>query len=598
MREIFASRLATTTILSGVLAAVLAFPAHAADVTKQRLENADAEPQNWITTFQNYSSHRYSRLSEINQNNVKNMKVAFTVPLTTALVGRPNVQLENAPLVDDGFMYFDDAGGVFYKIDVRPGNKFVPVWRTDASLSKDEQARTRGLAMWGNSVYLGMTDGRVVAVDRTSGDIKFDLQIARKPHPKGSNLNVEREGMTQAPLAVEGKILVANAKGDSGTNGWLEAIDAVTGKEIWRTYTVPGPGEPGHETWKDDHNAWKTGGASLWTTGSYDVAQRLVIEGAAQPVPMFDPEFRPGDNLYSNSALAFDIDTGKIKWFFQYTPNESWDYDAQGVHMLIDADFKGQAGKKMVLHFDRNGFAYQLDRTTGQFLNAVLYLDKANWTAGIDPKTGKPVEYDPSKAIQTYIPATRWARADTVAKTACPPLEGGLRWQPPAYNPVKHLAYSGGEDGCNTKQIVPVISRGPGGNIVDDAPGGRTGGKPGTSTNNGTLHGLLTILDVTTGNLKARMPLPHSNRSGMLSTAGGLVFTANIDGSITAHNDETLAELWRFETGTAIKAPPMSYAIGNKQFIAVMVGAPGAGGADWPELKDQLPAAMLYVFSL
>lgn len=470
MRASFSLGLATTTILSGVLATILAFPANAADVTKQRLENADNEPQNWLTTFQNYSSHRYSRLSEINQNNVKNLKVAFTVPLTTALLGRPNVQLENAPMVDDGFMYFDDAGGVFYKIDVRPGNRFVPVWRTDVSLSKDEQARTRGQAMWGNSVYLGMTDGRVVAVDRTSGDIKFDLQIARVPHPKGSNINVEKEGMTQAPLAVEGKILVANAKGDSGTIGWLEAIDAVTGKEIWRTYTVPRPGEPGNETWKDDHNAWKTGGASLWTTGSYDVAQRVIIEGTAQPVPMFDPEFRPGDNLYSNSAVAFDIDTGKIKWFFQYTPNESWDYDAQGVHMLIDADFKGQAGKKMVLHFDRNGFAYQLDRTNGQFLNAVQFNEKVTWTAGIDPKTGKPLEYDPGKALQTYIPATRWARADTVAKTACPPLEGGLRWQPPAYNPVKRLAYSGGEDGCNTRQIVPSVTLANGGSMKTAAP--------------------------------------------------------------------------------------------------------------------------------
>jgi len=277
----------------------------------------------------------------------------------------------------------------------------------------------------------------------------------------------------------------------------------------------------------------------------------------------------------------------------------SWDYDEQGVHMLVDAPFQGSP-RKMVVHFGRNGFYYQLDRTNGTFLTATQYVEKTTWTAGIDPKTGKPIEYDPKLALQTYIPATRWARADAGPKTSCPPLEGGVRWQPYAYNPSKRLAYLGGEDGCVTRQIVAVVAVGPEGNIVDDAqknPGGRTGGKPGSAVTAG-LRGLNVITDVTTGQIKTRAWMPHSNRSGMLATAGGLVFTAYIDGAVVALNDETLQELWRFETGIPIKAPVTSYAIGDKQFLAITVGAPGPGGAVWPELKDMIPGAMLYVFAL
>ena len=573
-------------------------PALAAPVTKERLERADAEPQNWLTAFQNYSAHCYSRLDQINRSNVANLKVAFTMPIASAFNGRTNVQLENYPLVDDGFLYYDDAAGTYYKVDARAGNSAKIVWKADASLNKDEQGRSRGMAFWDNNVYHCLTDARCVGINRDTGEFVFDKQVGRIPHPKGSNMNVQVEGFTQSPLAVDGKILIGNAKGDSGSNGWLAAIDARTGQEIWRTYTVPGPGEAGHETWKDDHNAWKTGGASLWTMGSYDVGQRLVIEGTAQPVPMFDPEFRPGDNLYSNSAVAFEIDTGKIKWFFQYTPNESWDYDEQGVHMLIDAPWTG-SNRQLVTHFGRNGYYYQLDRTNGNFLSATQYVDKITWTAGIDPKTGKPIEYNPSLALQTYIPATRWARGDVGAEQVCPALEGGVRWQPPAYNPTKRLAYNGGEDGCQTRAIVAVVSVGPQGNIVADAalnPGGRTGGKPGSATTQ-NLHGLLTAVDVTTGKQTAKVSIPYSNRSGMLATSGGLVFTANIDGSVTAHNDETLAEVWRFNTGIPIKAPPMAYSINGKQYIAVMAGAPGPG-TTWPELTWMQPGAALYVFSL
>ncbi len=589
-------RTASAALLgSTVLAAV---PAVAADVTQTRLENADAEPQNWLTGFQNYSSHRYSRLSQINRSNVGDLHVAFTVPLTTALLGRSYADLENPPLVDDGFMYLDDAGGVIYKVDVRSGTAGPTVWRADAAVAKDAASRSRGLALYGNAVYANLTDGRVVAVDRDSGEFIFDEQIARVEYPGASNQNLEKESFTAAPLATEGKILVGNSAGDAGTNGWLAAIDATTGEQLWRTYTVPAPGEPGSETWKDDHGAWKTGAASLWTTGSYDAEQRVTIWGAAQPGPMHDPEFRPGDNLYSNSAIAFDIDTGKIKWYFQYTPNESWDYDEQGVHQLIDASFNGSP-HKMVLHWGRNGFVYQLDRTNGAFLHASQFVDKVNWTAGIDPKTGKPVEYDPSLDVQEYVPAFRMTRGEPQGDPICPHRLGGVRWQPPAYNPDTFISYAGSRDGCASFANLPVTALASGG-IDPSGPGGFHGiDRP--NIKDFGMHGLIAAADVRTGEVVARQRTHYDNEAGILATAGGLIFTATVDGTVSAHDDKTLAELWSFNTGIGIKAPAVSYAIGNKQFIAIVAGGNlSLAGLkeDFPELSNVLPGAMLYVFSL
>ena len=581
---------AATSILGGALMLALSIPAAmAVDVTQTRLENADAEPHNWLTTFQNYSGHRFSRLAQVNRDNVHNLKVAFTVPMNDALRGRTTANFEQPAFVDGGFMYIDAGDGMIYKIDVRGGLKGTVLWKADGAVPKDQTSRTRGIAMWGNAVFHNLGDGRVIAVNRDTGEFIWDKQIARVPHPKAAGVNAEKtaENFTAAPLAVEGKILVGQSNGDVGTRGWLAAVNANTGAEMWRTYTVPGPGEFGFDTWADDHNAWKTGGAALWTTGSYDVAQRLTIWGAAQPVPMFDPEFRPGDNLYSNSALAFEIDTGKIKWFFQYTPNESWDYDEQGVHQLIDAPFGG-ANRKMVTHFGRNGFYYQLDRTNGAFISANQYTDQTTWTAGIDPKTGKPLEYNPNLKLQTYIPATRWARADAGPKTACPTASGGQRWQPPSYNPMTRVAYSGSEDGCVTMMIVPSITLADGG--IDEK--GRA--KAGTRSNSDS-HGLIVGHDVTTGKQVAKLRTPYANLAGVLATAGGLVFTGNQDGSVTAHDDRTLTELWRFETGIAFKAPPIAYAIGNRQFIAI---AAGAQQVNVPEMGQRGWGAMLYVFSL
>jgi alcohol dehydrogenase (cytochrome c) len=596
----YRKRIGILSSVAGIaVAAMLAGPAFAEDVTQSRLENADSEPENWLIGFQNYSSHRYSRLDEINRDNVGDLHVAFVLPVTTGLIGRNSMDLENHPLVDDGMMYYDDAGGIIFKVDVSSGIRGSVVWRADAAVSKDESSRSRGMAMWGNAVYHNLTDGRVVAVDRDSGEFIFDVQIARVEHPGHSGVNLEEESFTAAPLAAEGRILVGNSAGDSGTRGWLSAVDATTGEALWRTYSVPGPGEPGHETWADDHGAWKTGGASFWTTGSYDVAQRLTIWGGAQPVPMHDPQFRPGDNLYSNSAIAFNIDDGAIEWYFQYVPNESWDYDEQGVHLLVDAPYNGEP-RQQVIHWGRNGFVYQLDRTNGEFINAAQFVDEVNWTAGIDPKTGKPVEYDPSLVIQEYVPEFRMMRDEAQGPVICPHRLGGVRWQPPAYNPDTQISYVGSRDGCASFENIPVIARADGG-VDGGGPGGNAGiNRP--AIKDFGMHGLLAALDVTTGQIIARLPTHYDNESGVLATAGGLVFTGTVDGTISAHNSETLEQLWSFNTGYGIKSPLISYAVDGKQYIAILAGGnlTTAGlQADFPEIiTNKIPGGALFVFAL
>ncbi len=579
---------ARLAILGSALALVLAAPAYAADATQERLNNADAEPQNWLLPMQNYASHRYSRLDEINRDNVANLRVAFTVPLNDALRGRNLANFENSPLIDDGMLY-TDTGGFIMKIDVTAGNNGIVVWKADTGLAVEESNTTRGIAMYNNAVYRNLTDGRVVAVDRDSGEFLFDKPIARVVHPGAAGIEAELkvERFTSTPLVAEGKVLVGNSNGDGGTRGWIAAVDATTGEELWRFYTVPGPGEFGHDTWEDDHDAWKTGGAAIWTIGSYDVAQKLYIQGTAQPVPMFDPEFRPGDNLFSNSALALNIDDGSLKWYYQYTPNESWDYDEQGVHMLVDAPYNG-APRQLVVHFGRNGFYYQLDRTTGEFLSGTQYVSRITWTAGLDPKTGLPVEYDPNLALQTYIPATRFARADETPKQACPALPGGARWQTPAYDPVKMIAYSVGEDGCQTRAIVPSVTLADGG--IDEK--GRS--RPGSATDQ-EVRGRISAMDVTTGAMVAERSLPYPNRAGATVTAGGLIFSGEQDGAVTAYNSDTLDEVWRFHTGIAFKVPPVVYAVDGKEYIAIMAGAQLFNA---PELGDRGWGAMLYVFTL
>lgn len=582
-----------STVSTLALCSALGFvgTAIAQPVTQERLNNADAEPENWIINFQNYSSHRYSRLDQINRDNVSGLRVAFTVSLEDTNRGNATNDNQTTPLVDGGVMWVEAHSGMLYRIDVSSGELGRIEWKADAGIDPAESPRTRGIQLFDESVVQNLTDGRVLRVDRNTGEFVWDSQIARVNHPGHSGVNLNQEGFRSNPLVAEGVIQVGNSRGDAGTRGWVAGVDFETGQELWRFYTVPGPGEFGHETWADEAGvAWQTGGAAIWTGWSYDPEQSLFIGGTAQPVPMFDPEYRPGDNLFSNSALALGVHTGELAWYFQYTPNESWDYDEQGVHLLIDAPFNGEE-RNMVMHFGRNGFIYQLDRNNGDFINATQYVEEVTWTAGIDEKTGLPVEYDPNLDLQTYIPGTRWARADNGAKGVCPNVLGGTRWQPPSYNPETRIAYVGSMDGCTPDtMIIPAVALDGGG--IDER-GRWAAGQPNGFTV--PYIGLLAAVDVTTGEVVARVNQEVENLSGAFATAGGLVFAATRDGWIRAYNSDNLEELWRFNTGIGIKAPIMSYAVDGKQYVAVIAGAPTGNN---PDGRESAAGSVLYVFAL
>ena len=551
-------------------------------VNKERLLNAQNEPQNWLMQNGDYGSQRYSKLTQINRDNVKNLRMVWALALGGVQNWRPNgPEAELNPLIDNGFMYTSDGWAGIYKIDARQSNQGTFVWHNDLGVRHEgNRPQTRGIALWEDLVITTTPDGRVVALNRDSGEIVWDKRVA------GVNEFGTKERLATAPITAEGKVLVANGAGDAGTRGWLAALDARSGEELWRWYAVPKPGEPGSETWKDKNNAWKTGGGGMWQTGSYDPATRTTIWGTGNPVPQYDPQARPGDNLYTNSAVAIDIDTGKLVWHFQYVPNESWDYDENGIHMLYDISINGEM-RKVVGHFGRNGFYYSLDRNNGSFIKGSQYVNELNWTKGLDPKTGMPVEYDPELDVQKYLPATRAHRGDG-PKRACPTWHGGVSYQPTAFHPEKKIVYGVGTEGCFTQNGATTFFKSPEGGLD------RARWEKRTYTSD-LYYGSITAYDAVNHKVLAKVVTDIEVRSGALVTAGGLVFSALQDGWVVAYHDETLEELWRFNVGTPLKGPPVTYAIGPKQFIAVQTSGRHLHPVKFDNLQN---SSYLFVFAL
>jgi alcohol dehydrogenase (cytochrome c) len=552
--------------------AACASTARAAEVTYERLVNP--EPQNWLMNHHDFGSQRYSTLDIINKSNIKNLHLAFAV----ALGGTSgNENLTATPLVDDGFMYMTDAWGVVYKIDVRSGKAGDIVWKMDPGQEKID--RNRGVALWGNLVIsVTSRDARVIATDRETGKMVWERNLHDQPD---INLNA-------APLALKDSILVGASGGDGGARSWVAALDAKTGNPLWKTYATPAPGEPGSETWKDKNNAWQTGGGAFYVTGSYDPATNVTYWGAGNPSPKYDTSYRPGDNLFTNSALALDAATGKIKWFHQYTPNDSMDYDEIGTHILIDGKVNGE-DRKLVAHAARNGFFYSFDRLNGQFLKATPYVSRVTWTKGIDPKTGKPLDYDPGKDLQTYADPVAKILTGQKSSDVCPGVPGGNNFWSAAYSRKTGLLYIPELEGCTSitrDQTRHVRGRFDGGTFGYD----------------GRLSSGISVVDPATGELKERKPMPYANTAGALATAGGIVVTALIEGTVMALDDQTLEELWSFNVGTGINAPPMTYAVNGKQYIAIATGLTGNSMgrlATTPEKRNLgKSATMIFVFTL
>jgi len=561
------------TMISMLAGATIATSsAVAAEVTSERLINADREPQNWLMNHRTYDGQRFSPLSRINKDNIKNLRLAFAVPLGGQT---GNGEIEATPLAENGFLYITDSSGVLYKIDATSGSAGRIVWTMDPK--QNAPLANRGAALWGNLVISPANwPARIMATDKDTGKVVWETNLT------GSQPQV---GITAAPLVIDGRIMVGASLGDIGVRDWIAGLDTATGKELWRQYTVPAPGEPGSETWKGTNNAWQTGGGAVWVTGTYDPATNQTFWGTGNPVPMFDPKYRPGDNLYTNSALSLNPERGGINWYFQYTPGDMWDYDEVGTHILID-DVIAHEPRKLLTHSARNGFLYTMDRFNGQIVGAKPYLDDVNWTRGIDQKTGKPLDYDPSKDIQSYAGLSN-LNSNEPLKKVCPSIVGGNNFWPSSYSPRTRLLYVPALTGCGKVEIVPNKRTGP---VFSG----------GTFTPDQRFESNLTTIDPLTFEIKANKHVHFPIVSGALSTAGGLVFTALFDGTIAAYDDTTLEELWKINVGSGFTAPPMTYEVGGRQYVAIASGPSRVMRTTLrlTELNEMRQATVLYVFSL
>src|SRR5229473_947844 len=528
----------TGALFGSLLMATALTPARAADMTNERALNPQREPQNWILHHGNYQGHRFSLLKEINTDTVRNLKPVFTVALSGFQSGGRYAfgNLEATPIVEDGVMYVPDGWGSVYAIDVTAGKKGVIKWKmdpgTDRAWAGDVACcgvNNRGVALWKDKVISIALDGRMFAINKATGEVVWERKIAEP---------AIAETLTIAPLIVRDFAIVGTAGGERGIRGFIEATDLNTGKSAWRTYTIPGAGEPGNETWKDGKERWKHGGGSVWETATYDPESDTFYQGVGNAGPDWDPEYRPGDNKWAASVLALSPNDGKIKWGFQYTPNDPYDFDEISEHPIINA--------------------------------------KAD--------------------VQVYTEGTHGSRAKPKGDKLCPAHTGGKNWEPSAYNPELGLLYIPSIEGCNYIETVEQKDFADQGGTVK--PRERFSG--GGTRIQERLYGSLKAVDPTTGELKAALKLAYPNYSGALATAGNLVFIGNVDGTFSAHDAKTLQEVWSFNTGTGINAPPISYAVNGKQYIAVLVGSRQSANVIpfSPELKNTSTASMLFVFSL
>jgi alcohol dehydrogenase (cytochrome c) len=562
-------------LLAGSMLAA-AIPTRAAEVTPERLLNPDKEPQNWLMNHRTYDGQRFSPLDRINKGNVKNLKIAYAVPLGNAGVKQ---FIEATTLAEDGFLYITDSGGVLYKIDGTSGGVGRIVWHMDPK--QERQVANRGATFWGNLVISpASTPARVVATDKTTGQVVWETNLSD---------GVAKVTVTGAPLAIKDKIIVGASGGDTGVRDWIAGLDAATGKLLWRKYTIPAPGEPGSETWKDKNNSWQTGGGAVWVTGTYDADTNQTLWGVGNPVPMMDARLRPGDNLFTNSVVSWDPDSGKMNWYFQFTPGDMWDFDEVGTHILIDRTVNGEP-RKLFTHSARNGFVYTMDRHNGAMVGAKPYME-VNWTRGIDQKTGKPLDYDPGKDVQTYSGIAD-PTSETPVKKVCPNRTGGNNYWPSSYSRKTQLLYIPVMTACE------VVTNNP--DLVKTEQGWykRTGG--GYKVD-GRYESNLTAVDPVTLEIKKTVHLPYPNYSGTLSTGGGLIFAALLDGTVAAFDDTTLEELWKINVGSGFSAPPMTFEVNGNQYVAIASG-PSPGSQSklvlTPELKEQRNATVLYVLGL
>jgi alcohol dehydrogenase (cytochrome c) len=540
-------------------------------VTDDMLINADKDQQNWLHYGKDYEMTRYSGLSQINRDNVKSLKPAFNLSFGV-LEGQ-----DSQAVAVNGTLYVTTS---FNRVIAVNGMTGDILWKYERELPGDVFPKlccdvvNRGVAVYKNKVYLATLDAHVVALDNQTGDVVWDKKIGDYTYA---------ETFTIMPLAVNNKIVFGTAGAEYGVRGWVAAIDADTGAPVWKTYSIPGPGEPGNDTWGGD--SWKYGGGSAWITGSYDKETNQLFWPIGNPGPDFDRHVRPGDNLFSNSTLVLNADSGKIQSYFQYTPNDPYDYDGVNENVLVNL-----GGKKIWVHGDRNGHLYGIDRANTRRTKHgrehlcvwATPLLVVNWVKQpIDPRENncRPVFNYPEKDV-VY---------DRVTTNIAPSLDGGKEWHPLSVSLRTKMAY------------VPVYD------FTMDLQAKKMEWKRGEwylgakviTFNAGA--GQTKAYDAATGALVWSRSQSWPATGGLLTTGGGLAFYGDPDGMFNAVNDETGEHLWAFQVGSGVHGNPTTYTVNGKQYIAIVYGA--GGGGIWPLyyanfLKTHTKGGGLMVFTV
>ena len=530
-----------------------------AQVPYERVRDAAQTPADWLTYSGTYSSQRYSELDQVTPDNVDDLQLqwAYQTPVSGPW--------QASPIVVDGVMYLTQRPNDIVALDARSGRVYwVYQYPTPSEHTACCGSNNRGVAILDDTLFMGTLDGHLVAIDARTGAELWNVEVAE------SRLGYS---LTLAPLVVNDKVIVGTGGGERGIRGYISAHDAATGEEVWRFWTIPGPGEPGHETWEPcppnpttycDPEAWMHGGASAWLTGSYDPELNLTYWGIGNPGPDFNRDQRPGDNLYSDSVVALDADTGELAWYFQFTPDDPYDYDSVQIPVLADIERNGVMFRVM-LWANRNGFYYVLDRRTGRFLTGQPFVS-VNWAEGLDD-SGRPIETPQPPGEPTY-----------------PGVQGGTNWYSPSFSPRTELMYIPAWESYGTvfrgvPQEYEVGGSFTAGRLttyteVPDAPTvpGLTRGPINTWTDE-AARGTVMAVDALTGERQWTFEMTDVISSGILTTASDLLFTGARSGYFQAIDARTGDLLWRTNLGGQLVNGPVTYEVDGKQYLAVIAGS-------------------------
>ena len=505
-------------------------------VTFEQILHASEHPENWLTYSGQYNSHRFSRLKQLNDKNVDQLRVKWVRQFPTA------EPVETTPLVVDGVMFLTLPENKLWAVDAKTGLRY---WKYEHQLPNRLAACcgkvNRGVAILGETLYMGTLDAQLVAIDSRSGNVRWTKEVGDPSHG---------HSITGAPLIIKDMVITGIAGGEYGIRGFLDAYDAKTGDRRWRTHTIPGPGEFGHDTWEAD--SWKRGGSPTWMTGSYDPELDLLYWGVGNPGPDWNGEVREGDNLYSDCVLAIEPDTGKIRWHFQFTPHDVHDWDACQIPVLVDGEYQGRQ-RKLILWGNRNAFYYVLDRETGEFLHANAFA-KQTWAEKID-ENGRPIR------IPGKLPSVEGV-------LVYPDIGGAANWFSPSYSPQTGLFYLMAFDGGTTYYLgeepeyiqgLPYLGGGGALNEFEEFV-------------NPEYVSAVRALDATTGERKWQYVVQAKSTSGVLSTAGNLVFGGTRQGNFFALDARTGEHLWHLDLGGWVHAAPVTYSVDGQQYVTIAAG--------------------------